>query len=49
MQKEVTPIPVERKVYQSPELKDLGKIGEVTNTNSTVTQTSDGGANSYNS
>ncbi|WP_167019327.1 hypothetical protein [Chitinophaga sp. Cy-1792] len=24
--------PTEKKVYQSPELKDLGKIGEVTNT-----------------
>ncbi len=39
----------EKKVYQSPELKDLGKIGEVTNTNPSGSGSVDSGTNSYNS
>ncbi|MDB5011696.1 MAG: hypothetical protein JWR67_774 [Mucilaginibacter sp.] len=40
----------EKKAYHSPELKDLGKIGEVTNTNtSSSNSTSDGGSGTYNS
>lgn len=46
MQKEVT-THGEKKVYQSPELKDLGKIGEVTNTNVAQSPTADGGTNTY--
>lgn len=41
----------QKKAYHSPELKDLGKIGEVTNTNSSGSSTNDGGtgAVTYNS
>ncbi|RAJ76672.1 hypothetical protein CLV59_108192 [Chitinophaga dinghuensis] len=48
MQHEVT-AQIEKKVYQSPELKDLGKIGEVTNTNSSGAGSQDSGTNGYNS
>lgn len=34
----------EKKIYQSPELKDLGKIGEVTNTTRPTGGLSDGGS-----
>ncbi|WP_462267601.1 hypothetical protein [Mucilaginibacter sp.] len=38
-----------KKQYQQPEIKDLGKIGEVTNTNSTFTGNGvDTGSNSPN-
>ncbi|MGN7824377.1 hypothetical protein ACTJJB_29910 [Chitinophaga sp. 22536] len=38
-----------KKVYQSPELKDLGKIGEVTNTTSNSGSPDGGSGPSYNS
>ncbi len=38
-----------KKVYQTPELKDLGKIGEVTNTTTSTHGTDGGTAPNYNS
>lgn len=40
-----------KKAYHTPELKDLGKIGEITNTNSNGSTPNDGGtgAPTYNS
>lgn len=42
MQKEVI-TQGEKKIYQPPKLKDLGKIGEVTNTSSPSGGANDGG------
>lgn len=39
----------EKKVYQSPELKDLGKIGEVTNTGGNSGATDGGTGPTYTS
>ncbi|WP_164714176.1 hypothetical protein [Chitinophaga rhizosphaerae] len=36
--------PQERKSYQTPELKELGKIGEITNSNPAGVGAIDGGA-----
>ncbi|WP_161596884.1 hypothetical protein [Chitinophaga vietnamensis] len=48
MQKELT-AHEEKKVYQTPELKDLGKIGEITNTTTSGHGTDGGTTPNYNS
>ncbi|WP_212003037.1 hypothetical protein [Chitinophaga sp. HK235] len=48
MQEEVL-TPGEKKMYQSPELKNLGKIGEVTNTTNSGHGNDGGTGPAYNS